>query len=190
MRTTWLILLLMIVIGAGMYYFSIRKKTPSAMDAVAIINTLDSIHNKTRLFEAFNPTEVHFKDSSWFQNDSTPLNQLSLDSTRNSFDKHYRDATFFLTYDNRYFYDLEVTKPNQDISYDISFQITPVNDTLWVKGTIDDKHNDLIRFEGPMMKMYRSFLLTYNYKLPPPTDSSEVAPSGQRPAKTITVLEN
>lgn len=191
MRTTWIIILLMILIGGGMYFYKTRKRPPSALDTVGISNTADSIRSKLQLYQAFNPSAIHYKDSTWFQgdSDSVKLKQISLDSTHNSFDKHYKDVTFYLAYGNQYFYDLEVTKPTLETSYDIDFEVTSIHDTLWVKGTIDDKHNDLIKFQGPMMKMYRSFLLTYNNKMPPPTDST-VMEAGPQPAKTITVLEN
>ena len=189
MRSTWVILLLTILIGGGMYFFKMRKKPSSAVDSVTIDNTADSIRGKMQLYQAFNPSQILYKDSAWFQGDSTPLKQIPLDSTRNSFDKHYKDVTFYLAYNNQYFYDLEVTKPTLETSYDISFEIAAVHDTLWLKGTIDDRHNDLIKFQGPMMKMYKSFLLTYNSKMPPPTDSTQTE-TGPQPAKTITVLQN
>jgi len=71
-----------------MYYFYTRKKTPGANDTIAV-NTVDSIRSKVRLFQASNPTEIHYKDSSWSQDDSMPLKQIALDSSKNSIDKHY-----------------------------------------------------------------------------------------------------
>ncbi len=188
MRTTWLILLLMVLAGAVMYYLATREKPPAPYDTISIRNTPDSIRKNTRLMVAFQPVEVVYKDSTW-TTDSVPLKQIILDSSHNAFDKHYSSVTFFLDYDHRYFYDLEIPKPDPELPYNINFEIRRVNDTLQVSGTIDNKKAALIRFNGPMMKMYKAFMLTYNNRLP--ADSTQPADSSTtRATKTITVIGN
>jgi hypothetical protein len=190
MRTTWLILLLMVLAGAGMYYFATRKKPLAPYDTITIHDTPDSIKNRIKLFAAFNPTEITYRDSAWYRQDSIPLEQVPLDSAVSVFDKKYKSVTFYLDYDHAWFYDVEVNKPSEDISYIIKFAINKLKDTLQAAGTIDDQQHDQLRFNGPMMKMYQSFILTYNNKLPPVQDSTQEAPTGPQPAKTITVLRN
>lgn len=188
MRTTWIILLLMLVAGSVMYYFATRKKPPAAFDTIVIHNTPDSIRNNTRLFVAFNPAEVYYRDSAWSTGDSIALKQVILDSSLNTFDKNYHTVTFFIDYNHQFFYDLEIPKPDPELPYAISFGIRPVNDTLQVTGTIDNKRNGLLRFSGPMLKMYKAFVLTYNNKIP--ADSTQTPDSSHaiKPSKTITVI--
>ena len=200
MRTTWLILLIMVLAGAGMYYFATKKKPLAPYDTIALHDTPDSIRNKLRVFAAYNPTEITYRDSMWFQQDSIPLKEIPLDSAISTFDKNYKSATFYLDYDHAWFYDVEVNKPNPDIAYTIRFAIHKANDTLEASGIIDDPQHDQLRLRGPMMKMYQAFLLTYNNKLPPVTDSTATPDStgdssreqlpATPPAKTITVIRN
>lgn len=200
MRTTWLILLIMVLAGAGMYYFATRKKPLAPYDTIALHDTPDSIRNKLRIFAAYNPTEITYRDSMWYQQDSIPLKQISLDSAINTFDKNYKSVTFYLDYDHAWFYDVEVNKPKPDLAYIIRFAIHKANDTLEASGIIDDQQHDQLRLSGPMMKMYQAFLLTYNNKLPPVTDSTAIRDStgdtsrqqltATPPAKTITVIRN
>ncbi|WP_315820670.1 hypothetical protein [Paraflavitalea speifideaquila] len=90
---------------------------------------------------------------------------------------------------------MEVNKPGPEVSYQISFAINQLRDTLRVQGVINDPLKDQLRLNGPMMKMYQSFILTYNDKLPPVVDSTQVtdptpgeAPV-KRPTRTITVVK-
>lgn len=200
MRTTWLILIVMILAGGGMYYFATRKKPIAPHDTIILQDTPDSIRSKIRLFVAYNPTEITYKDSTWYERDSIPLKQVPLDSATNAFDKHYQSATFYLDYDHAWFYDIEVNKPKQDLAYTLRFAISKMNDTLHASGIIDDLQHDQLRLSGPMMKMYQAFLLTYNNKLPPAVDSTAkadstadsatAAPSATPASKTITVIRN
>lgn len=187
MRTTWLILLVMVLAGVAMYYIATRKKPVAPYDTIALYDTPDSIRHKIRLFAAYNPTEIIFRDSAWFQQDSIPLKEVSLDSATNAFDKHYKSVTFYLDYDHSWFYDIAVNKPSEDVSYLISFAINKVNDTLRLNGIINDPLRDQLRLSGPMMKMYRSFILTYNDKLPATADSTGTPPA-KLASRTITVV--
>lgn len=194
MRTTWLILAVMILAGAGMYYVATRKKPIAPHDTILLQDTPDSIRSKIRLYVAYNPTEITYRDSVWYERDSIALKQLSLDSAANAFDKNYQSATFYLDYDHTWFYDIEVNKPKQDLAYTIRFSVNKVNDTLQASGIIDDLQHEQLRLSGPMMKMYKAFLLTYNNKLPPAVDSTADSAGGTPPAppaaKTITVIRN
>ncbi len=192
MRTTLLILLIMVLAGAGMYYFATQKKTLAPYDTIALHDTPDSIRQKLRIFAAYNPTEVTYRDSGWYQQDSIPLKEISLDSAVNAFDKNYKSVTFYLDYAHAWFYDVEVNK-SQDIPYKISFAVNSLRDTLQASGIIDDQQSKQLRLNGPMMKMYNAFLLTYNSKLPPSPpdstqDSSQQAPPATPATKTITVI--
>ncbi len=194
MRTTWLILLITVLAGAGMYYFATQKKPVAPYDTIALYDTPDSIRQKLKLFAAYNPTEVTYRDSGWYQQDSIPLKEIPLDSAINSFDKNYKSVTLYLDYGHAWFYDIEVNK-QQDIPYKISVAVNNLRDTLQASGIIDDQQHEQLRLSGPMMKMYKAFLLTYNSKLPPPPadstqDSSQQEPPATPAAKTITVLRN
>lgn len=194
MRTTWLILVVMVLAGAGMYYFATQKKPLAPHDTIALHNTPDSIRNKLKLFAAYNPTEVTYRDSGWYQQDSIPLQELSLDSANITFDKNYKSVTFYLDYDHAWFYDVEVNKV-QETPYKINFSVNSVGDTLQASGIIDDQQHEQLRLSGPMMKMYKAFVLTYNHKLPPAPadstrDSSLEEPPATRATKTITVIRN
>ena len=191
MRTTWVILLVMIIAGTGMYYYFSRKQPPGKYDTISLGKTPDSIVKKTKIFIADNPIEIFYRDSTWQNNDSTPLRTV-LDGIRtDSMDKGYSERTIFLSYDNRQFYDMEIKKPDSLIAYDIHFELSARQDTLILIGTIDQKEKGVIRFSNPMVKMYHSFVLTYNNKLPDSlrNDSSKQAGVPQA-SKTITVLEN
>lgn len=200
MRTTWLILITMLLVGAGMYYFATRSKASAAYDHIAIQDTPDSISVKTSLFASASQPELHFSDSSWFHQDSTPLKQILLDSSSVRFDKHYSVNTFLIDYDHAWFYDFAVNKPDVNKAYSITFAIGKSGDTLMVHGTIDDQEGHLLRFSGPMIKMYRSFVLSYNNGQTTDstqvadstnkTDAAEDAPPGIVPAKTISVLRS
>ncbi len=195
MRTTWLILLVMVLAGVAMYYFATRKRPVVPYDTISLHDTPDSIGKKLRVFVAYNPTEITYRDSAWFQQDSIPLKEVPIDSTLRIFNKHYTSATFYLDYNHAWFYDIEVNKPGQDVSYQISFAISQLRDTLRVNGIINDPLKDQLRLSGPMMKMYQSFILTYNDKLPPVIDSTQVVdstpgePPVKRPTRTITVVK-
>ncbi|MDF2187535.1 hypothetical protein [Paraflavitalea sp. CAU 1676] len=189
MRTTWLILLAMVLAGIAMYYLANRKKPLAPFDSISIINTPDSIRQKLRLYVAYDPAEVTFRDSAWFEHDSIPLKEISLRNTPNSFDKNYQKATFFLDYDHRYFYDIEVQKPAPDAAYELSFAVDNALDTFRIQGIINDPERDQLRLTGPMMQMYQAFVLTYNSKMPPRTDSTDDAPPATPASRTITVVK-
>lgn len=188
MRTTWIILLLMLLAGGIMYYFAKKEKPLAAYDTIALINTPDSIKQKTRLFVAYDPKKIRFHDSAWTMNDSLPLQSINLDSASTSFNKNYPSVTFYLVYNNQFFYDVEVPKRNPTIPYNIRFQIQGTNGNWLAKGSVDSVDTNLYQFQGPMMKMYRSFVVNYNDKLP--VDSAQLADTGTRANKTIVVLEN
>lgn len=198
MRTTWLILLIMVLAGGAMYYFATRPKVAAPYDTIALHDTPDSIRSKLRIFAAYDPTDITYRDSAWFQQDSIPLKEIALDSIATSFDKNYKSVTFYLDYDHAWFYDVEVNKPGQDVSYQISFAVNQLKDSLHVNAIINDPLHDQLRLTGPMMKMYSSFLLTYSKKLPPVTDSTEnsspqdsiqAGKPAAPPSRIITVLK-
>lgn len=188
MRTTWIIIIAMILAGGIMYFLATRPKTSLPYDTITLGNTPDSIKAKTQLWVAYDPVEVSFKDSTW-RMDTIPLKQVTLDSTRITFDKHYRTVTFYLDYNHQYFYDLEIPKANPESALAISFNIIPSPEGYQVAGIIDDKKAGQLQFNGPMMKMYKGFVMTYNNKLP--ADSARIADtSSTKATKTITVVEN
>lgn len=200
MRTTWLILFIMVLAGIAMYYFASRPKPVAPYDTITLHNTPDSIRQKLRLFAAYDASEIIFRDSVWFQHDSIPLKEIPLDSMQTRFNKQYSSVTFYLDYDHAWFYDVEVNKAaGQDLAYQISFSVNKVNDTLRVQGIINDPLHDQLQLTGPMMGMYRSFLLTYNGKQPAAadaaavdsliTDSMREALPSSLPSRTITVLK-
>jgi hypothetical protein len=70
-----------------------------------------------------------------------------------------------------------------------------VGNALVMNSVIDNPQGGEMRINGPMVKMYKAFVLTYNDRVPHEKDSSAVAPppadsSGVQPSKTITVLKN
>jgi hypothetical protein len=195
MRTTWMILVLMLVIGAGMYFFfTYKKDAPAEYDTITITKTADSIVKRIKVYVADNPTEVYYADSAWFMPDSTPLKKVVDASTLDYMNKHYHSATLYITYNDQAFYDLEINKPDSQQAYKVSLQLQSRNDTLYITGLLDKKEGDIVSFQGPLMPVYKQFAITYNNKLPPPppdsttTDSLEV--KGPLPNKTITVYRN
>jgi hypothetical protein len=192
MRTTWLILLLMVAAGAGMYFMANRKKSLSSNETIAIINTPDSIRKKIRLFAAYQPADVLYADSAWHVQDSVLLKEINLDSATNTFDKDYQSATFFIDYDHSWFYDVEINKPKANAPYQLQFAVQPSGDQMIVTGDIDDQEGKVLRVSGPMVKMYKAFVLTYNSRIPQQEKdtSNLVDTSGIMPSKTITVLKN
>lgn len=189
MRTTWIILLCTILAGGIMYFLAKRPAGNGKADTISLVNTPDSIKNQLKLFVAYNPAEVYYRDSAWWLYDSVPLQQVLLDNGKSTFNKQYSAATFYLTLDQHHFYDIEINKKDTAVAYEITFSVQSVRDTLLVAGTIDDRKNDQIRFTGPMLPLYRQFILTYNNKLTAPiTDSASAVEKNAD--KTITVLKN
>jgi hypothetical protein len=196
MRLTWIILGVMLIAGAAMYYVSTIKRGPGIYDSIAIEHTADSLTKRIKIYLANDPAEVYYLDSVWLQQDSTPLKKV-LESSKLSFiNRRYSSVTLFLVYNDHFFYDLEVDKPDTTASYEISFNVRSQHDTLYVKGAVDNRDGDVLGFEGPMIPLYKQFVLTYNNKLPPPppdstaTDGDSTQPAGLLPNKTITILRN
>lgn len=191
MRGTWIILLIMVAAGVGMYFwFGSRKPKSAHHDTIVFKNTPDSIINKMKVYLADDPKEVMYLDSVWMQQDSTPLKQVLNGVTEDTMPKAYSNLTLFLAYDHHSFYDLELKKPDPKIAYTINLEIEPENgDTLMLTGTIIPDKGDGFQFKSPMMKIYRRFVVTYNHKLPEqPVDSTAI--KGHDANKTITILKN
>jgi hypothetical protein len=190
MRTTWIILIVTVLAGAGLYFYFSRKKPPGASDTVSIVNTPDSIIRKTRIFIADDPVEVFYRDSLWQMADSTPLREVLKNAPADTMNKNYPERTLYISYDHKWFYDMQIAKKDTAIGYDIALELHPQNDSIIIVATIDQKLQKKTSFSNPMIRMYRSFVLTYNNKLPDSlrNDSSTQGP-GPVPSKTITVLE-
>jgi hypothetical protein len=190
MRGTWIILLIMVAAGAGMYFWFNRKPKAANHDTIVFKNTPDSIVSKMKVYLADDPKEVMYLDSVWMQSDSTPLKQVLNGVTQDTMSKSYSNLTLFLAYDHHSFYDLEIKKPDPKVAYTINLEVEPENgDTLMLTGTIIPDKGDGVQFKAPMMKIYSRFVVTYNYKLPaPPPDS--LAIKGHDANKTITILKN
>lgn len=186
----------MLVAGAVMYFISRYQAPPGEYDMLSLENKDTSISHKVRVYAATEPTEIYFLDSAWLKPDSTPLKMVVDRNRLNFMNKQYASVALILTYNNTWFYDLEIDKPDPNQAYAISFKMEPVGDTVYVNGTIDKKEGDVVEFKAPMIKMYKQFILTYNNRMPPPppdstatADSTAIARTRQ-PNKTITVLEN
>lgn len=189
MRTTWIILLLMVAAG-GLIYLLVGRQ-PAATQAIATSfgRTPDSIRNRTRLFTATDPAKLYYRDSTWTTTDSMPLQQLPPDSAR-QLPGSSGPVTYILDYDHRFFYDIELPPATGSKPLSIHFDILPVKDTLQVEGSVYMDNISQFRFSGPMMKMYPAFLITYTNKLPPDssaTDSTEKSAFAGA-SKIITVL--
>ncbi|WEK37628.1 MAG: hypothetical protein P0Y53_08945 [Candidatus Pseudobacter hemicellulosilyticus] len=188
MRTTWIILLFTVATGAALYLIFNRRSGNSLADAGG--HTPDSIQHRTWLLVASDPTSLYYHDSAWFTADSTPLTRIPLDSALPITHNRQSPTTYILDYDHRYFYDVELPASPAGKPGSIQFHIRPVNDTLQVTGSLYTGNTLDIRFNGPMLNMYRSFMVTYNSKLPPDTsgvDSTEKSALAGA-SKTITVL--
>jgi hypothetical protein len=191
MRGTLIILLIMVIIGAGMYFWFGRKPKPASYDTIVFKNTEDSIIKKMQVYLADDPKEVIY-DSVWLlSSDSTPLKKVLDGVTQDTMSKQYGNITLFLTYDHKSFYDLEITKPNPKLAYNYTFEIEPMSDsdTLIIDGLITPQEGDAMHFASPMMELYSKFVVTYNHKLPPPPPDS-TAIKGHDANKTITILRN
>lgn len=188
MRTTWLILLAMLLAGTAMYYVANRQKPVSPYDSISITNTADSIRQKIRVFVAYDPAEVTFRDSAWYEHDSIPLKEVPVQQAFNTFDKHYTNATFYIDYGHQWFYDVVVSKPTQDAAYELHFTVNNSADSFRLQGIINDPARNQLHLRGPMMKMYNAFLLTYGNKLPPNTDTA-TGPQPPPPSRLITVIK-
>lgn len=191
MRGTWIILLVMIVAGVGMYFWFNRKPKVAKSDTIVFKNTPDSIIKKLKVYLADDPKEVMYIDSVWMQPDSTPLKQVLNGVEEDTMSKQYSNITLFITYGDHSFYDLELKKPNPKMAYTLSFEIEPMSDsdTLIIDGLITPQEGDAMHFASPMMELYSKFVVTYNHKLPPPPADS-TAIKGHDPNKTITILKN
>ena len=191
MRGTWIILLIMIVIGAGMYFWFSRKPKPANIDTIVFKDTPDSIVKKMQIYLADDPKEVMYLDSVWMQSDSTPLKRVLHGTEHDTMSKQYSNITLFIAYDHHSFYDLELQKPDPKMAYTINLEVMPQNnnDTLILDGIIQPVKGNALHFAVPMAKLYSRFVITYNHKLPPPpTDSMAI--KGHEPIKTITILKN
>ena len=195
MRTPLLILGIMLVAGAVMYFISKYQAPPGEYDMLKLENKDTAISGRVRVYAVNEPTEIYYLDSTWLKPDSTPLKIVVDRNNLNFMSKQYASVALILTYDNTWFYDLEIDKPDPNQAFEISFKMQPVGDTMYVQGTVDKKEGDMMSFNGPMVKMYRQFILTYNNRMPPSAIDSTAADStaivkAPQPNKTITVLEN
>jgi hypothetical protein len=191
MRGTWIILIVMVIAGAGMYFWFTRKPKPAGYDTIVFKNTDDSIVKKMQVYLADDPKEVMYLDSVWMLSDSTHMKQVLNGVAQDTMSKGYSNITLYLTYDHKSFYDLEITKPNPKLAYNYSFEIEPMSDsdTLVIDGLITPQEGDAMHFASPMTDLYSRFVITYNHKLPsPPADSNAI--KGHDPNKTITILKN
>jgi hypothetical protein len=191
MRGTWIILLIMVIIGVGMYFWFARKPKASASDTIVFKDTPDSIVKKLQVYIADDPKEVMWMDSVWMLSDSTPLRKVMGGVEQDTMSKNYSNVTLFLTYDHKSFYDLELKKPDPKMAYNFTFDIEPMSDsdTLIIDGLITPQRGNAMHFASPMMEMYSRFVVTYNHKLPPPPPDS-LAIKGHDASKTITILKN
>ena len=191
MKATWIILLIMVVIGTGMYFLSKRKPKMADHDTIVFKSTPDSIIRKMKIYVAEDPTEVAYLDSAWITtSDSIPLKQIMNGTAQDTMSRQYAARTLYLTYDDHSFFDVELKKANPKMPYSIELKVQPQNnDSLFVDGLIRPTEGNAMHFAGPMMKLYSRFVLTYNYKLPkPPPDS--LAIKGHDANKTVTILKN
>lgn len=190
MRTTWLILLAMVLAGIAMYYVANRKKTAAPSDTISLLNTPDSIRQRLRLFVAYDPAEITYRDSAWYEHDSIPLKEIPLDRPHISLNKQYANATLYIDYGHQWFYDVAVNKPMPGTAYELTLSVNNVADTLRAQAVISDPDRGQLRLSGPMMKMYNAFLLTYSDKVPPSTDSTAAGTPPMPPAaRLITVIK-
>ncbi|RYY18715.1 MAG: hypothetical protein EOO04_23425 [Chitinophagaceae bacterium] len=190
MRTTWIILLLTIAAAAGMYYYFSRETAPVAYDLIAFKNTPDSILQKVKVYTAERPMEVFYRDSTWTLADSTPLKRIMNNGNTDSIEKKYAEKTLFVTYDDKFFYDMDLRKIDSSVAYVINLQLVPLSDTMMVYGSIDQKNAGVINFRNPMANLFKSFVITYNDRIPDSlkTDTSAGAPQ-TKATKIITVLK-
>lgn len=190
MRTTWIILLITIAAGAGMYFYFTRKKEPGAFDTVVFKNTPDSILQKVKVYTADRPVEVFYSDSTWMLADSTPLTRIMNNGRVDSISKAYQEKTLFLTYDDRLFYDMDLRKADSAVAYNIELQFVPSADSMMIYGSIDQKNAGVINFRNPMTNLYRAFVITYNDRRPDSLklDTTVAAPQ-TKATKIITVLK-
>lgn len=192
MRTPWLILAGTLVAGIVMYLISRYQSPPGQYDSLNLENKDTAIINRVRVYAATQPTELYYLDKTWLQPDSTPLKMVLKSSRLNFMPKQYQSLALIVTYADSCFYDLEIDKEDPEQSYDISFTLLPERDTLFIKGEVQTG-DGIVQFSGPMMKMYKGFILTYNNRMPQQHDSLEagtpsIAQGGAN--KTITVIEN
>jgi hypothetical protein len=187
MRTTWIILVSMLLVGGIMYYLATKPQKTTVHNTISFGDTPDSIRQKTTLYIAYSPEQVYFRDSGWTNADSSPLKILPPDSALSAFNGH-GSATFFIDYDHQYFYDIEISKPatGQPFGITLHLEPDPGNNTLLVNGVVDSQ-NGKLDFSGPMMKMYNAFVLSYNARIP---DSLKSADSSLAKAeKLITIID-
>lgn len=190
MRTTWIILLLTVAAAAGLYFYFTQKKDPAAYDTIAFKNTPDSVLRKVKVYTADHPIEVFYADSAWMLADSTPLVRIMQNGTSDSITKSYKEKTLFVTYDNKFFYDLELRKADSNAAYDINLQLVPATDSMMLFGSIDQRGTGIINFRNPMANMFRSFVITYNDRKPDSLRLDTTAGAPQTKAtKIITVLK-
>lgn len=190
MRTTWIILSIMVLAGVVMYWLSQRKSPPGLYDSISISDTSGRAVERVKVYLARNPVEVDYNDSTGWSEDSIPLMKILDGSSLNFFNKNYKSAALYFTLDNKYFFDFEIHKKDTSQAYDISFRFQPVRDSFYIKGVIDTHQDSVLRFSGPMIRMYKAFAVIYNYKLPPePVDSNDL-PEGPQPTKTISILSD
>ncbi|NML20653.1 hypothetical protein HHL16_07195 [Pseudoflavitalea sp. G-6-1-2] len=186
MRTTWIIIISMLLVGGIMYFIAQKNDHPVIDNIISFGDTPDSVKKKTQLYAAYDPAQLYYRDSAWFTQDSLPLKSINPDSALNAFDQQHSSATFLIDYDHQYFYDIEISKPATGQPFGMHLQLKPADDGIMINGAINSQ-NGKFDFSGPMMQMYRKFSIAYNAKLP---DSLKSADSTLMKAeKVITIIE-
>lgn len=165
MRTTWIILVLMLLVGGIMFFIAQKNDHPVIDNIISFGDTPDSVKKKTQIYAAYDPIQLYYHDSVWFTQDSVPLKTIHPDSALNAFNQQHGSTTFLIDYNHQYFYDIEISRPATGQPFGMHLQLKPEADEILITGAINSQ-NGKFDFSGPMMRMYRKFSLAYNAKLP------------------------
>jgi hypothetical protein len=166
MRTTTVILILTIAVGAGMYLLLFQKPESNKYDTISVVNTPDSVIQKLKVFVADQPIELIYRDSAWFLPDSTPLKRVLDGTLTDTMSFSLPQKTLIVSYDDRFFYDMDIVKSDSSDPNKIELRLQPRGDTMVVSGKIDKSEKGVINFASPMANMYRSFMITYTTRMP------------------------
>lgn len=186
MRTTWIILVLMLLVGGIMYFIAQKTDHPVIDNTISFGDTPDSVKKKTTIYAAYDPAQLFYRDSAWFTPDSLPLKPVSPDSALSAFSTQHGSATFLVDYDHQYFYDIEISRPATGQPFGMHLQLKPDNNGILLDGVINSQ-NGKFDFSGPMMKMYRRFSLAYNARVPDSLKSPDSVL--MKAEKVITILD-